>query len=1086
MKGTHLYWVIAVICTLFFHSETQAEATQPSGVLISHEGRAISNVNLILSDLDSSGHYAYRGVDVAIFESANGSPFTVMDGKVKRVLTDQTRVQVELGGAAEYESSTTYKIGYRVLYSPVGVDPMQMIVAEQDNGKDGWALARDADNREISFAVSVPPNAPESLIAVPGDGQVALQWSTVTGATYYRLYQGTESGVYGPVEIATVTSAAYHVTSLVNGTTYYFAIKASNAAGEGPLSNEVSAMPRADLPPALTAVRLSSSNPDAAFAKPGDQATLTFRANEALNGLPTVAIAGREATVADAGNNNYAAVYTFTGGEAEGLVTFSVDYADKEGNVGPTVFSTTDNSRIVFDKTAPTAPDYVISSPSGYKPGDIVAGDVTLTIASGTDDGGSGVRSTQYRSRWNGEPWDGWKEYTNSLALTQPGTTEVQMKTLDRAGNESEATLAQIVIGELTAPSRPTLSPGIAGDGQVTLSWDTVTGATYYSIYQGTVSGQFGAAEPITVTGETYRVTSLTNGLTYYFVIKASNAAGDSPLSNEISAMPRADSLPALTSVSLSSSNADTGLATTGDRVTLTLQANKALNGVPTVTIAGRTVSVTSMGGDVYKAAYTFTGTEHEGVVEFTVDFVDASGNVGSTVSTPTDSSRVIYDKTAPSGTLSINNGAAATTSDAVTLSIASQDGGGSGMARMRLSNDMSSWSPWEAAAAAKDWTLSAGEGTKTVYLQLMDAAGNVTAQPITDSIVRQVATPPAEPETEPAPGIDAGTGADIVIAEKGRITVPAGKKGEVSLGEQMKISIPAGVSEKELILTIEEVLDTQSLSLGNNVLASPIFEILKSFSENFSKPVTLSFAFDPNLLKENQRAAVFYYDEAKREWVEVEGGKITGNRIAVEVDHFTKFAVFAVDLFPEIPVADMGTDAGWSDIAGHWAEATIMEAVKSGIVAGYPDGTFKPNRLVTRAEFAVLLMNTFEPEAEGAEFAFVDAAEIEAWARTAVGQAVQAGVIRGYPDGTFRPNEGITRAEMAVLLANAIGATVEADAASGFADDKDIPSWARGAVHAMQRLGLVQGNGANEYAPNEPATRAEAVTILLNALVQS
>ncbi|WP_136608772.1 hypothetical protein [Paenibacillus dokdonensis] len=92
-------------------------------------------------------------------------------------------------------------------------------------------------------------------------------------------------------------------------------------------------------------------------------------------------------------------------------------------------------------------------------------------------------------------------------------------------------------------------------------------------------------------------------------------------------------------------------------------------------------------------------------------------------------------------------------------------------------------------------------------------------------------------------------------------------------------ISIPAGATNQELKLTIEKVLNTQLLLTNREVIVSPIFELMKNFPENFNKPVTLTFTFDPVSLKSDQTAAVFYYDEAKKIWIRVEGGRIKENR---------------------------------------------------------------------------------------------------------------------------------------------------------------------------------------------------------------
>ncbi|WP_138756597.1 S-layer homology domain-containing protein, partial [Paenibacillus sinopodophylli] len=160
---------------------------------------------------------------------------------------------------------------------------------------------------------------------------------------------------------------------------------------------------------------------------------------------------------------------------------------------------------------------------------------------------------------------------------------------------------------------------------------------------------------------------------------------------------------------------------------------------------------------------------------------------------------------------------------------------------------------------------------------------------------------------------------------------------------------------------------------------------------------------------KNDQRAAIFFYDEVKKEWVEV-GGTVNGNQISVEVNHFKKYAVLAVSKSYEVKF-------NFSDTTGHWAESMIQQAVSEGIVNGYRDGTFKPNQTVTRAEFVVMLMNALGAQGEGTTLTFTDKSKIGAWAQTAVAQAVQAGLITGFADGSFHPDSEITRAEVAVMI---------------------------------------------------------------------
>ena len=315
------------------------------------------------------------------------------------------------------------------------------------------------------------------------------------------------------------------------------------------------------------------------------------------------------------------------------------------------------------------------------------------------------------------------------------------------------------------------------------------------------------------------------------------------------------------------------------------------------------------------------------------------------------------------------------------------------------------------------------------------------------------------------------------LTSEDGELSLPAGRTGEVSLGgDEISIEIPADVADKDLKLTIEKWLDTQSLLSDKEVLLSEVFEILKNFKENFKKPVKLTFAFDPAKLSGGERPSIFYYDEVKKEWVEV-GGIVYGNFITAEVDHFTKFAVFAVDPIDEPKIIEL------SDIHGHWAEDAINQAVSDGIASGYPDGTFQPNHTVTRAELAVMLMNALKLTGEGSALTFTDNAKIPPWAQNAVQQAVYAGIINGYDDDTFRPDAQITRSEMAAMIAKALKLEVEEHAATGFADDESIPSWVRGSVAELRELGLMKGKGGNRFDPKGKVTRAEAVTVLLGML---
>jgi L-asparaginase type II len=345
-----------------------------------------------------------------------------------------------------------------------------------------------------------------------------------------------------------------------------------------------------------------------------------------------------------------------------------------------------------------------------------------------------------------------------------------------------------------------------------------------------------------------------------------------------------------------------------------------------------------------------------------------------------------------------------------------------------------------------------------------------------TQDITIDVPETPVTPTPTPTPPVEGGSGGSGGNApNKGQVSIGAGSAGTLGLDDSVTVSIPAGATKEQMLLSIEKLTGNSGIIDPSSKLVSPIFEILKSISADFLVPATLNFKFDTALVKDGQTASVFYYDEVKKQWVEM-GGVIKDNFITVNSDHFTKFAVFAVDKkVEEVP--------SFTDISRHWAEAAINEAVASGIVKGYEDGTFKPNKTVTRAEFSVMLMGALKAEGEGAVLAFADNAKIAAWAKDAVAHAVKADIISGYPDGTFRPGANILRMEMVSMIASGAGLTLDPNATTSFTDNKDIPAWAKGAVKAVSDKGIIQGRTGNIFAPKATATRADAITVIMNML---
>lgn len=167
------------------------------------------------------------------------------------------------------------------------------------------------------------------------------------------------------------------------------------------------------------------------------------------------------------------------------------------------------------------------------------------------------------------------------------------------------------------------------------------------------------------------------------------------------------------------------------------------------------------------------------------------------------------------------------------------------------------------------------------------------------------------------------------------------------------------------------------------------------------------------------------------------------------------------------------------SDIAGHWAETGIEQLVDQGHIAGYPDGTFRPDASITRAEFTTLIVKAFGLEAK-TEKVFSDTKEH--WARDFIAAAAANRIVSGYDNQEFGPDEMITREQMAVMIVQAIQAKPAAGEIT-YQDGESIPPWATGWIAAAVNNNLMSGYPDNTFRPQANASRAEAATVINKAL---
>ena len=176
-------------------------------------------------------------------------------------------------------------------------------------------------------------------------------------------------------------------------------------------------------------------------------------------------------------------------------------------------------------------------------------------------------------------------------------------------------------------------------------------------------------------------------------------------------------------------------------------------------------------------------------------------------------------------------------------------------------------------------------------------------------------------------------------------------------------------------------------------------------------------------------------------------------------------------------PFAAFAEDTTASDLDGHWAEEVMQEWIGYGIIAGYEDGTVRPDRSITRAEMTALLDRVMDYQTTAANhFTDLD----DNWYTDVVLKANAAGMISGYPDGTVRPNATISRQEAVAMFARVLSLDTANAPEADFTDMDAVGDWAKDAVNAMAAKGYVNGDNG-QFRPQSGITRAEVITIFNN-----
>lgn len=375
--------------------------------------------------------------------------------------------------------------------------------------------------------VPPPPAIPTGLTATPGNTQISLSWSAVAGATGYRLFRSTISGIQGD-QISSGASTTFLNTGLINGTAYFYRVASTNANGSSEASAPVSATPVAPAPPPPPPP--PPAIPTGLAATPGNaQVSLLWNAVSGATGytLFRSTVQGTQGAAVLSNANVTSFVNT---GLINGTTYFySVAALNANGSSNP-------SAQVSAKPAAPPVPP----APTGLTatPGNA---EVTLNWTAATGALSYNIyRSTTTNAQGDIPIMTGVNALTFKDAGLVNNTTyfyKVSAVNADGPSAKSNEASAKPVLPP--APAAPTGFVATPGNAQVTLTWIAAPTATSYNVYRGTTpNGQGDVPLAAGLTVLTYLDTTAVNGTTYFYKVAGVNPTGIGTRTAAVSAIP--------------------------------------------------------------------------------------------------------------------------------------------------------------------------------------------------------------------------------------------------------------------------------------------------------------------------------------------------------------------------------------------------------------------------------------------------------------------------------------------------------------------------------------------------------------------
>nr|WP_154890261.1 S-layer homology domain-containing protein [Paenibacillus xylanexedens] len=909
------------------------------------------------------------------------------------------------------------------------------------------------------------------------------------GTLSYQWYSNSVNSTNGGNAIAGATSATYAAPTTSTGTTYYYVVVTNT-------NNSVSGTKTATATSNIAVVNVN---------------TLTNAASPSIDTQPTGATVNEgdsspnlsvAASVSDGGTLSYQwysnSVNSTVGGNAIAGAT-SATYAAPTTSTGTTyyyVVVTNTNNSVSGTKTA-TATSNIATVNVNIAPTHTIAPIADQTLAALTQGYALGTQETKTIDVTN----TGTSDLSNLSAtvsgihasdfvITQPSTTLVNGATtstltvkakdgLPAGTYTATITLSATQMTDVTftvmqvvnmpnAPENPQNLVAVGRNGEVTLNWSTVTGATYYNLYMATDPSQLSTASVVIINSSTYNAQNLLNGTTYFFTVRAGNSGGLSGESNQANATPA--------TVPAAPTNV---LAVAGNgEATVTFTAPTENGGSP---ITGYEVTDSSGNAVTTGAAspIVITGLTNGTSYTFTVKAINGLGK--STASA--NSNAVIPQKSSGGSTVPIDTPSVPSTPTIPEKTNTGMDilvngkAENAGTVARTQRNGQTVTTVFVDQEKLED--KLAAEGQNAVVAILVNDKSHVTVGSLNGQMVKNMEDKQAVLE---------------IKTDRATYTIPAQQININTISEQVGKSV--ALQDIQVQIEISEPT-TDMVKVVENTAAKGTFTLVAS-PLNF----TVKGIYGDKTVEVSKFNAY-----VKRNIVipnGVDPGKITTG-IVVETDgtirHVpTKIVVIDGKYYAQINSLTNSTYSlvyhplEFEDVAKHWAKQAVSDMGSRMIIDGTGNGMFSPDRNITRAEFAAIIVRALGLKTENGATSFSDVQSTD-WYSSAVNTAYAYHLIGGFEDGAFRPMDTITREQAMVILSKAMAITsLKGNLAvqstdvilRPYGDTAAVSAWALSSVADTVEAGIVSGRSGNELAPKDYITRAEVAKIIQGLLQKS